>query len=84
MAVTEIPTRGIPAQARPEEIYAAPKPSSKQVWAICAYMGDPLEKCKGCPEWEEDDRGKHQRMCFGLASEACRAVFALAEKKATP
>lgn len=78
--VIQIPSRGIRCPVTPKQIHTARKPTTEQVWAMCGYMNDPLEKCKGCPEWEERDGEKFQRMCFGLAQEACKAVFALEQE----
>ena len=66
------------------EAYNQPDPSQEMVWAICPYLrmrGD--IRCKHCPRWEDDPEfGKVQRMCFGLAEEVCRTIFAMQKREA--
>ncbi len=73
--VIDIPTKGIPDQISPREIWDAPEPNDRQVWGVCPYLRN-LEKCKGCPPWEDSRRGKVKRGCRALAEEACRVVVA--------
>jgi hypothetical protein len=60
------------------EIEAAPKPTDRQVWAVCPYISKE-KRCKGCPASEEHpEKGSFVRMCRALAEEACRVVVATA------
>ena len=79
--VIDIPSRGVSAQVQPREIYAQLEPTDRQVWALCPYLRK-LERCMGCPDWEEDGpRGKVKRGCRALAEEACRVVVATQHKE---
>lgn len=77
--VTKLPTRGVSPQVTARQIWDAPQPTDKQVWAVCPYLRD-HERCKGCPEWEETLVGgevaQTKRMCRALAEEVCRIVEA--------
>lgn len=67
-----------PRTVRGEEVWAQDKPPNEMVWAICPYIRANLERCRHCPEWEEDpDHGTIQKGCYTLAAEACRIVFAM-------
>ena len=62
-----------------------PEPPDEMVHEVCAYLRGVLGefKCKGCPRWEDDpDHGKTMRMCYALASEACKHALAFAENPA--
>ncbi len=83
--VIDIPTKGIPEQVTPREIYAIPEPTDRQVWGVCPYLKN-LEKCKGCPPWERNDdpaweTDKFKRGCRALAEEACRVVMVAQDKE---
>lgn len=79
MSITELPTRGVPfRQVSPKELWAAPVPNDRQVWGVCPYLRS-LDRCKGCPAWENDDGDVVKSGCRMLAEEACRIVMA-AEK----
>jgi hypothetical protein len=74
--VTKLPTRGIPSQVSAKEIWKASEPNDRQVWGVCPYLRD-LERCMGCPAWEDDADGEQvKRLCRGLAEEVCRIVEA--------
>ncbi len=76
--VIDIPTKGIPEQISPREIYAHPPPTDRQVWALCPYLRN-LDRCKGCPAYEYDGHIEQdvKRGCRALAEEACRVVMAV-------
>lgn len=83
--VINIPTKGIPDQISPREIWSAPEPSDRQVWGVCPYLRT-LDKCAGCPSWERNDdpkwkSAKFKRGCRALAEEACRVVWAAQNKE---
>lgn len=61
----------------PREIWNAPEPSDRQVWAVCPYVRD-LKDCEHCPAWTHDEYlgEKVKRGCRALAEEACRAMLA--------
>lgn len=76
MSVEAFPNSGVPAQVTGRQIWDAPAPTDKQVWAICPYLRN-LERCKGCPRSEQDENyGEVTRGCRALAEEACRVVEA--------
>jgi hypothetical protein len=66
-----------------KEIGRQPKPSNEMIWEICPYLtGRDLEPCDHCPAWEEDlDHGKVYRLCFGLAEEVCKIIFAVQKRQ---
>jgi hypothetical protein len=72
------------------EIWDQEEPPSEMVWDVCVYTrsGDSKSddmRCHRCPRWEDDDDyGKVQRMCYGIAAEACRVVFAWQKRLAKP
>lgn len=74
-----------PRSVKPAEMYAQAEPPSEMVWELCPYTSnvkDDDRRCRHCPQWEEDEHhGKMQRMCYGLASEACRIVFAMQRRE---
>jgi hypothetical protein len=79
MTIVDLPTKGVPfKQVSGEELWAAPKPNDRQVWGVCPYLRN-LERCEGCPEWEDDpDHGPCKRGCRGLAEVVCRIAMAAA------
>ena len=65
-----------------KEMWAQDEPPDEMVWAICPQLrcaGNTDDyRCHQCTKWENDkDYGKVQRMCYGLAAETCRIVFAM-------
>jgi len=67
------------------EKWDSPEPSDLMVWEVCPYLRMDMEnwQCMGCPAWEDDERhGKVQKMCRGLAEEACRAFMAVQRREA--
>lgn len=77
MSIIDLPTKGIPFDlVTLREIWTAPEPTDRQVWAVCPYLRN-LERCSGCPSVEVDPHhGEVKRGCRGLAEEACRIVMA--------
>jgi len=75
--VISIPSKGVPDQVSPKEIWAVPEPSDRQVWAVCPYLRN-LERCAGCSSSEYDGHIEQDvtRGCRALAEEACRVVIA--------
>lgn len=69
---------------RGAEIHAQSEPPDEMVWDMCVYtrrfgsgVTDDDMRCQGCPQWETDPSyGKVQRMCYGMAKEACQLAMA--------
>jgi len=82
--VISIPTEyKRPVRVKGEEIHAQIDPPQEMVWEVCPYTrSDGSSKgCRQCPEWEDSKRGKCQRMCYSMAKEACKVVFAMQEQE---
>ena len=63
------------------ELWDQPEPPPEAVWDMCTYTRGSIDendfRCRECPKWEQvDGHGESQRMCYGLAEEACRVAFA--------
>lgn len=55
----------------------------EMVWDMCRHrrFEGPDMDCHECPAWAEDPYyGRCQRICYGLADEACRLALAWAER----
>lgn len=60
---------------------AFPEPA---VWDMCLYLRKSTEPCQECPRFEEDARlGAVQKLCFGLAHEACQLAAAWGKRGGT-
>lgn len=74
-----------PPIVRGKEMWEQDEPPDEMVWAVCPHLRivSPVEdsRCHRCPKWEDDeDYGKCQRMCYGLAAEVCKIVFAMQKR----
>lgn len=86
--IEQFPKRRVyPKIVSPAEMYAQPEPSDAMVWAVCPHIrgGNPNNedfRCMQCPRLEKFDNGfEGQRMCFGLAREACQVVMAMLKRE---
>ena len=70
-------TRAVTAR----ELWTTDEPPEDMVWDICDHSRQMDEKaCKRCPRASVDpefpEYGPQQQLCYGLAAEVCRIVFA--------
>lgn len=71
------------------EMYAQGQMPEPMVWDMCSRMeGRQLQPCMECPRFEKDEfyiapGDEVQRMCFGLAHEACQIAAAWIKRQAT-
>ncbi len=81
MAVERLPVKyRRPRLVEGRDMYCMPEPSEEMVWEVCPYLRSNHDdsRCEQCSRWEEDqDYGEVQRMCFGLAEDACRVVMVM-------
>jgi len=79
MTVEKIPIRyRRPRTLTVEETCDIADPPPEMVWELCPYIRAILDGCQQCPRWEDhEDHGRVQKLCYGLAEEACRVVLAM-------